>query len=170
MFGLSGAGKTQLLYRFILNACIHTIPTIGFNSEEKEIGNQKLIIHDCGGCRRNMEKSWIYWIQDADAIIFVIDSADKERLRCLCNDCNDCIYEKMKYLIESKESKNLPILIFANKQDLILPYSAKELETIFDCEKLFNGHKWKIRQCSAINENCNDIDEGFKWLVDVMKK
>lgn len=92
---------------------------------------------------------WLHYVKYVDAIVFVIDSADRERIRCLHGNCGDCMFEEMECGMKSKESKKFPILVFANKQDLVNPYPAKELEMIFDCNKLFDRHKWKIQPCSA---------------------
>lgn len=55
------------------------MPTIGFNVEEVNYKNLKFTIWDIGGqtVLRNM---WHYYYEGGDAVIYVLDSSDKERI------------------------------------------------------------------------------------------
>lgn len=167
LFGLDAPGKTSILYKFTGKTNDHAgYPTIGFNMETKKIGLTNLIIWDVGGGRL-VRRLWHHYIQNADAIVFVIDSADKQRIRCLNSDCGDCVYEYMDHLMRQKEAKNIPVLIFANKQDYDSAYSAEELATILNLPELFKNHRYYIQPCCALTGN--GLNEGFRWLMSVMR-
>lgn len=168
MFGLDGAGKTQLLYKFTTGETIRTNPTSTFEVETKQFDNQKLRVVNVGGHGHKVKYIWKHCICNVDAIIFVIDMSDVARMKCDDNKCDRCIYEAILLLMRSELMTNIPILIFANKQDLPNTYSSEKLEMLFDCSKLFEEHKWKIQPCSAINGN--GIDEGFRWLIENMNQ
>ena len=47
--GLDNAGKTTILYQFLMNEVVHTSPTIGSNVEEVVWKNIHFIMWDLGG-------------------------------------------------------------------------------------------------------------------------
>lgn len=61
---------------------------------------------------------------------------------------------------------NVPVLIFANKQDLATALPADEITVALDLHKI-RDHPWQIQGCSAMNGN--GLDEGLKWLVQAIK-
>jgi ADP-ribosylation factor-like protein 3 len=68
-------------------------------------------------------------------------------------------------LIEEKLLDQVPILVFANKQDLMgleVDEIIKELEL-----NNINDRKWSIFACSAIKNE--GISEGMKWLISNLK-
>jgi len=58
---------------------IQTIPTIGFNVETLQYKNIKFQVWDLGG-QTSIRPYWRCYYPNTDAIIFVVDSADTERL------------------------------------------------------------------------------------------
>jgi signal recognition particle receptor subunit beta len=57
-----------------------------------------------------MRNVWKYYYSSIEGIIFVVDCSNVERIQ----DARD---ELLK-LLANEEAKNIPVLIFANKQDL----------------------------------------------------
>jgi len=49
LVGLDNAGKTTILYQFLMNEVVHTSPTIGSNVEEVVWNNIHFIMWDLGG-------------------------------------------------------------------------------------------------------------------------
>ena len=49
LVGLDNAGKTTILYQFLMNEVVHTSPTIGSNVEEVVWNNIHFIMGDLGG-------------------------------------------------------------------------------------------------------------------------
>jgi ADP-ribosylation factor-like protein 5B len=73
--GLHNAGKTTILYKLALNEVIVTQPTIGSNVEEVQHKNIRLQVWDLGG-QENLRSAWDAYYQGAEAVIYVVDSAD----------------------------------------------------------------------------------------------
>ena len=57
MVGLDNAGKTTILYQFLMNEVVHTSPTIGSNVEEVVWNNIHFIMWDLGG-QESLRTSW----------------------------------------------------------------------------------------------------------------
>ncbi len=60
----------------------------------------------------------------------------------------------------------LPLLIFANKQDLNLSLNPEEIMDSLNLN-FIKDRKWTIVACSAINKT--GLDEGVNWLVANIK-
>ncbi|KIH58696.1 ADP-ribosylation factor family protein [Ancylostoma duodenale] len=78
ILGLDGAGKTTILYRLQVGEVVTTIPTIGFNVEQVEYKNLKFQVWDLGG-QTSIRPYWRCYYANTDAIIYVVDSADRDR-------------------------------------------------------------------------------------------
>merc|ERR1712045_362193 len=118
MVGLDASGKTTILYKFKLGEVVTTIPTIGFNVETVEYRNLNFTVWDVGGQDR-IRRLWRHYYRGTNAIIFVVDSNDRDRTE-------DAREELMKMLNED-EMRDAVLLVFANKQDLPGAMTASEL-------------------------------------------
>ena len=81
MLGLDAAGKTTALYKMKLGELVTTVPTIGFNVERIAYRNLEMTIWDVGG-QDKIRPLWKHYFEHTDAVIWIVDSADKERLGC----------------------------------------------------------------------------------------
>jgi ADP-ribosylation factor protein 1 len=79
MLGLDAAGKTTILYKLKLGQVVTTIPTIGFNVETVELHNNSFTVWDLG-FRDRVLPPWRHYYEGSDAVIFVVDSNDNERM------------------------------------------------------------------------------------------
>ena len=79
MVGLDAAGKTSILYKLKLDELVQTIPTIGFNVESVQYKNIDFTIWDVGG-QDKIRKLWRHYFTGSDAVIYVVDSNDRERI------------------------------------------------------------------------------------------
>jgi small GTP-binding protein len=79
MIGLDASGKTSILYKLKLGEVVTTIPTIGFNVETIDYKSCGLTAWDVGGCDK-IRPLWRHYYQNTQAIIYVVDSNDHERL------------------------------------------------------------------------------------------
>eukprot|EP00921_Rhytidocystis_pertsovi_P003224 GHVQ01005417.1.p1 GENE.GHVQ01005417.1~~GHVQ01005417.1.p1 ORF type:complete len:114 (+),score=3.53 GHVQ01005417.1:127-468(+) len=79
ILGLDNAGKTTILYRLQVDEVVQTIPTIGFNVETVQYKNIKFQVWDLGG-QTSIRPYWRCYYPNTKAIIYVVDSADPERL------------------------------------------------------------------------------------------
>ncbi|KAH7961563.1 hypothetical protein HPB52_010429 [Rhipicephalus sanguineus] len=77
--GLNNAGKTTILYQFLMNEVVHTSPTIGSNVEEVVWKNVHFIMWDLGG-QESLRATWNTYYSNAEFLIVVVDSMDRERL------------------------------------------------------------------------------------------
>ena len=79
ILGLDGAGKTTILYRLQIGEVVTTKPTIGFNVETLTYKNLKLNVWDLGG-QTSIRPYWRCYYADTAAVIFVVDSTDRDRM------------------------------------------------------------------------------------------
>ncbi|XP_052274357.1 E3 ubiquitin-protein ligase TRIM23-like isoform X2 [Dreissena polymorpha] len=153
ILGLDGSGKTSLLFKMKNNEFITTIPTIGFNVETVEYKNVKLTIWDVGG-QHKIRPLWKHYYFNTQAVIFVIDSHHKDRLK----EAHNALVK----LVQEKELKDASLLIFANKQDLQPCLSLEELTEQFGLFKLCCNRSWHIQACDA--NTGMGLQEGLEWL------
>lgn len=55
--GLDNAGKTTIMYQYLLGDTVHTSPTIGSNVEEITYKNTQFVMWDLGG-QESLRASW----------------------------------------------------------------------------------------------------------------
>ena len=160
MVGLDMAGKTTVLYKLKLNEALHTIPTVGFNVEELEYKQLRMTIWDIGG-QSKLRKLWRYYYQGTDAIIFIIDASDLDRIE-------EAKYELANMLSED-QLRNSTLLVFANKMDIPHALSASQLATKLDLDSKCRatGRQWYIQSsCATSGEG---LYEGLDWLDNALK-
>lgn len=114
MMGLDNAGKSTALYRMRTGQYCETIPTIGFNCEKVKGKMRKskdivFTIWDVGGQDR-VRPLWRTYARGAEGIMFVLDAADHATLE-------EAKLELIQ-IFKQPETRELPILILANKQDM----------------------------------------------------
>ncbi|KAK8775345.1 hypothetical protein V5799_031308, partial [Amblyomma americanum] len=63
--GLNNAGKTTILYQFLMNEVVHTSPTIGSNVEEVVWKNVHFIMWDLGG-QESLRATWNTYYSNAE--------------------------------------------------------------------------------------------------------
>jgi len=108
MVGLDAAGKTTILYKLKLGEVVTTIPTIGFNVETVEYKNISFTVWDVGG-QDKIRPLWRHYYTGTNGIIFVVDSADAERI----DDDSGAKYE-LAQLLANDELRDAALLVFAN--------------------------------------------------------
>ena len=140
LVGLDNAGKTTTMYKLLLNEVVSTAPTIGSNVEEFRYRNLRFVMWDLGG-QTTARASWATYCADAQAVIVVIDSSDRERL--------DTIRTELFQLLREEDLKSAAVLIFANKQDLPTAMSAMEISDSLGLSEL-KSHEWSIQACCAL--------------------
>lgn len=109
MVGLDSAGKTTILYRLQIGEVVSTIPTIGFNVETVSYKNINFQVWDLGG-QSSIRPYWRCYYANTQAIIYVIDSSDTSRLATSRSE--------LLTMLSEDELKSVPVLVFANKQDV----------------------------------------------------
>ena len=153
MLGLDNAGKTTVLYKLKLGEVVSTIPTIGFNVESLEFKNVKITLWDVGG-QHKLRPLWKHYYLNTQAVIFVLDASNRERLRES--------HSELVKLLSEKELKDASLLVLANKQDLPGCATIEEITDQFCLYKLCCGRSWHIQACDA--KTGQGLQEGLEWL------
>ena len=159
VLGLDAAGKTTILHRLALNEYIQQVaPTVAFNLQKVEVGNLKLQIWDLGG-QQQIRPFWRLYYKDTNGIVFVVDSADRERIG-ICS-------EELNAILQEEELIGVPLIIMANKQDLPEAMSVEELTTKLNLNSI-SERTWTINPTSALKGT--GIKESFEYLANVIEE
>uniref|UniRef100_A0A914E507 ADP-ribosylation factor-like protein 1 n=1 Tax=Acrobeloides nanus TaxID=290746 RepID=A0A914E507_9BILA len=158
ILGLDGAGKTTILYRLQIGEVVSTIPTIGFNVEQVTCKNLKLQVWDLGG-QTSIRPYWRCYYTNTDAIIYVVDSSDKDRMGI----------SKLELIsmLEEDELQNAILLVLANKQDVPGCLSVTEIYKELGIESLSNRSVQLFKTSAVKGEG---IDEAMEWLATRLKE
>ncbi len=140
MLGLDNAGKTTVLYKFKLDELVTTIPTIGFNVETVQpTNNVSFTMWDVGG-QDKIRVLWKHYFNGSDGLIFVVDASDRSRFVEARNELN--------WILESDEMAGVPVVVFANKQDLPSAASPSEVADSLGLSKI-RTRKWHVQGTNA---------------------
>eukprot|EP01084_Bolivina_argentea_P267760 454608_1 len=163
MVGLDNAGKTTILYKLALNEIISTVPTVGLNIETINYKDIRLHVWDLGG-QKKIRNMWPHYYENTDAIIFVIDSNEPQRIDQLRNDNAK---NELHNMLNNKLLNNAILLIYANKQDLPNSINVNEITKRLELESLVN-RTWMIQEtCATTGEG---LYEGLDWLSNKIEK
>jgi ADP-ribosylation factor protein 1 len=189
MVGLDAAGKTTILYKLKLGEVVTTIPTIGFNVETVEYKKISFTVWDVGG-QDKIRPLWRHYYQNTDALIFVVDSNDRDRIDD-SQGYERSARDELQRMLAEDELRDAVVLVFANKQDLpnamkvptrIHPrirylcllhdthtrttMQVQEVTERLGLHKLRN-RQWFIQGCSA--PTGDGIYEGLDWLSTILR-
>jgi len=157
MLGLDAAGKTTIMYKLQLGETVHTIPTIGFNVETVTYKNVNFTLWDVGG-QNKIRPLWRHYYQGTDALIWVVDSSDNDRL--------EEAKEELHAVLNDNDLRDAKVLVFANKQDLPNARKCQVLSRDLDLNSL--KQTWYIQGCAATKGE--GLHEGLDALVQLLKK
>ena len=115
-----------------------------------------MLIWDIGG-QTAIRRLWRHHFEQTDAIIFVVDSCDDERLA----DAR----EELGMLMADEELRDACLLVFANKIDMATKSLAKITEELGLYEM---RRKWHIQESCA--PTGAGLIEGLDWLSQELKK
>eukprot|EP00197_Chlamydomonas_leiostraca_P008015 CAMPEP_0202866084 /NCGR_PEP_ID=MMETSP1391-20130828/7195_1 /ASSEMBLY_ACC=CAM_ASM_000867 /TAXON_ID=1034604 /ORGANISM="Chlamydomonas leiostraca, Strain SAG 11-49" /LENGTH=199 /DNA_ID=CAMNT_0049546001 /DNA_START=29 /DNA_END=626 /DNA_ORIENTATION=- len=157
VLGLDNAGKTTILYRLQVGEVVSTIPTIGFNVETVTYKNIKFQVWDLGG-QTSIRPYWRCYYPNTQAIIYVVDSTDTERI--------GISKEEFHAILEEEELKDALILVYANKQDLPGALSDAQIAEGLGLHDI-KSRDWAIFKTSAVKGE--GLFEGLDWLSNMLK-
>ncbi|EDV20752.1 uncharacterized protein TRIADDRAFT_60721 [Trichoplax adhaerens] len=159
LLGLDNAGKTTILKKLASEDINHITPTQGFNIKTVQSSGFRLNVWDIGG-QRKIRPYWRNYFENTDVLIYVIDSADRKRF--------DETGEQLGDLLDEDKLAGIPVLVFANKQDLLSAASASEIAENLNLHKI-RDRKWQIQACSATTGEgisvCNKINPVNRILL-----
>lgn len=153
VLGLDNSGKTTILKKFSDEDISEVMPTQGFNVKSLMQNDFKLNVWDIGG-QKSIRPYWRNYFDHTDALIYVIDSADKKRMEETGVELNQLLCEE--------KLEGVPLLVFANKQDLLNALSADEISDGLNLASI-RDRTWSIQPCSA--KSADGLQEGMEWVV-----
>ncbi|KAF0902466.1 hypothetical protein E2562_016290 [Oryza meyeriana var. granulata] len=157
MLGLDAAGKTTILYRLHIGEVLSSIPTIGFNVEKVEYKNVAFTVWDVGG-QDKLRPLWRQYLSNADALIYVVDSMDRERM--------GVAKEEFQAIISDPLMLNSVILVLASKQDLKGAMRPSEV-----CERLgvyeLKNRRWHAQGACALTGD--GLRGGLDWMASTLR-
>ncbi|KAB8346181.1 hypothetical protein FH972_023227 [Carpinus fangiana] len=152
--GLQNAGKTSLL-RVLAGGefTIDSLPTVGFNMKKVQKGHVTLKCWDVGGQPR-FRDMWERYCRDANAIVFVVDSTDREAL--------PVVKEELHMLLGKHGLENIPLLVLGNKSDLPGKLSVDDLIEALDLKSVSHREV----SCYGISAKLEtNLEAVMKWLI-----
>lgn len=179
MLGLDNSGKTTILKKLSDEDITQIMPTQGFNIKSLMHDNFKLNVWDIGGKRfvlhwtfliqkhsfflfsrwcigqKSIRPYWRNYYDQTDALIYVIDSADRRRV--------EETGVELQQLLDEEKLSHVPVLILANKQDLLNALSPAEITAELGLNEV-RDRSWNILPCSA--RTGEGLQEGMEWLVE----
>uniref|UniRef100_A0A7S1F4A0 ADP-ribosylation factor-like protein 3 n=1 Tax=Noctiluca scintillans TaxID=2966 RepID=A0A7S1F4A0_NOCSC len=155
MLGLDNAGKTTILKSMSNEDITNVTPTQGFNIKSLVQEDLKLNVWDIGG-QKSIRPYWSNYFESSDALVYVIDSADSRRL--------EESGAELKELLAEDLLAGIPLLVFANKQDIGTAVQADVIAETLELDKI-KDRTWNIQACSA--KEGSGLEDGLKWLVEV---
>jgi len=154
LVGLQNSGKTSLVNVLAGGAFSETmIPTVGFNMRKVTKGGIQIKLWDIGGQPR-FRTMWSRYCRGVNAIIFIVDSADLEKLDSARTELHD--------LLTKPELANIPVLIVGNKNDLPDALNVHDLIAKLGLAKI-TGREISAYSISA--KESNNIDAVLTWLI-----
>ncbi|EUB56865.1 ADP-ribosylation factor-like protein [Echinococcus granulosus] len=153
ILGLDGAGKTTILYKLQVGEVVTTIPTIGFNVETVHYKNLKFQVWDLGG-QTSIRPYWRCYYANTDAIIYVVDSMDRDRI--------GISRQELISMLEEEELKTAVLAVFANKQDIDGCMSVTQVASSLGLTSIKN-RTYQIFKTSAVRGD--GLTEAMDWCV-----
>ncbi|XP_043331499.1 ADP-ribosylation factor-like protein 3 isoform X2 [Cervus elaphus] len=135
LLGLDNAGKTTLLKQLASEDISHITPTQGFNIKSVQSQGFKLNVWDIGG-QRKIRPYWRNYFENTD-VLELAELLEEEKLSCV------------------------PVLIFANKQDLLTAAPASEIAEGLNLHTV-RDRFWQIQSCSALTGE--GVQDGMNWV------
>ena len=153
ILGLDNAGKTCILKKLCDEDITHIMPTQGFNIKSIAQEGFKLNVWDLGG-QRAIRPYWRHYFDKAEVLIFVVDSADRRRLEESAGE--------LEQLLDEAKLAGVPLLVFANKQDLVGAATPATIAEVMHLQTL-RDRPWQIMPCSA--KTGHSLQEGMDWVI-----
>ena len=123
------------------------------NVESTKVHGMSVQAWDVGG-RCNLRALFRHYYKDAEGLVFVVDSNDRERM--------DEAKDQLDRLFAEDELLGLPVLVYANKQDLPNAMNLVEIEDVLGLRSRYDKRQIFVQPSSA-NSGCG-LKEGFNWL------
>ncbi|MHA1201925.1 MAG: ADP-ribosylation factor-like protein [Candidatus Heimdallarchaeaceae archaeon] len=158
LLGLERAGKTSLVKKLLKQEDIVVRPTYGVNLENYQYRDLNFTCFDLGGHQPFRLSLWKKFIERADSVIYLVDSADHVRF----DESKQTFWHYINFA-----KQNAPVLFLANKSDLPNSKELSEINEHFELDKfLRNLRPFNIKKVSALTGQ--GVYEAWDWMVDVL--
>ncbi|KII86921.1 hypothetical protein PLICRDRAFT_665570 [Plicaturopsis crispa FD-325 SS-3] len=149
--GLQASGKTSFVNVIGSGQWSEdVVPTVAFNFRKVRKGNVTMKIWDVAG-QPKFRSMWERYCNGVDAIIFVVDSGDKEKF--------DAARFELHQLLGEPTLHGVPLLVLGNKNDVDGHASVKELITALQLDKI------QGRPVSCSMKSQHNLDIVLQWLA-----
>lgn len=153
VLGLDNAGKTTVIRTLNGEDVDSVAPTLGFKITSFSFDPFTLNIWDVGG-QRSLRTYWKNYFESTDGLVWVVDSADTEKLTTCAAELHD--------LLKEERLAGASLLVLANKVDLEGALSCDKLEAPLDLKSI-KTHDWALYPVSAVKGQ--HVMEAFEWLI-----
>ncbi|MHA1686935.1 MAG: ADP-ribosylation factor family protein [Candidatus Heimdallarchaeaceae archaeon] len=160
VLGLDAAGKTTLTKYVNTGSYLETAPTIGQNIDTINFEGWDITVVDVAG-QKHFRFLWEVHYPGTEAVIFVIDAADIERLP----EARDLL---KTHVFNNPMLEKAPVLIIANKQDLPDAIQAPMLIQLLGLHIEMKDRTFAVFDCSALTGK--GVNEAFMWLVGQLER
>merc|ERR1712224_950208 len=132
---------------------VTTVPTIGFNVESVQYKNINFTVWDVGG-QDKIRPLWRHYYTNTDALIWVVDSADTDRL--------EIAQEEFHKTCNEADLARACVLVFANKIDLPDAISVNQVVQGLKINDIPQSN-WYVQPANALKGE--GLHEGMGKLV-----
>ena len=99
---------------------------------------------------------WHTFLQECHAIIYVVDSSDRERI--------EQSKETFNSMIKNENVRGVPLLVAANKQDLVDCMGVREVKPLFEANLELVGAR-EVMPLAPSGLTGDGVVEGIDWVA-----
>jgi len=165
--GINSSGKTSLIYQLKLGHNVLTLPTVGYQTEKVKLSSTEkspsitFDMIDIGGASP-IRCLWKEFTNKCDAIVYVVDAANRTTLQESALEFHKIMNERLAH----HRNSSVPVLVFANKQDLPNAASVREVCELFHVAQ--DHDMCHVQSCCA--RDGSGLSEGMQWLKTCLSK
>ncbi|CAN0190209.1 unnamed protein product [Ascophyllum nodosum] len=153
LLGLDNSGKSTLLHRLSQGQVTALQPTERPHIDEFQLGGVSFKAWDLGG-HEAVRYLWFDFLSDSQAIVFMVDGADDQRL--------DEAHWELSELLSDASFYGVPVAVLYNKSDLPAAVPEEKLRGMLDIERLETRRPIKCFVTSVVKGE--GYPEAFRWL------
>lgn len=157
LVGLANSGKTTFANFLHTGTFVEEGPTVGLNVKVMKKGSTTIKCWDLGGQAR-YRNEWGRYTKGSDVIIFVIDTQEPDDL--------PIAKRELHQLLEDRDLARLPLLILANKIDLVPKFTEAELIKGLNLD-FITEQSWLVIPVSS--KEGSNVDKALEFLLKQSK-